>query len=368
MFFRKTAIAEADVRSALCQYRDRYLATDLDSAQALKSLRISGATVELELVLGFPFAGHEAALRQGLEACLMAVPGVERVNIGLRQQIAAHAIKGGAKPIPGVKNILAVASGKGGVGKSTTAANLALALAAEGARVGVLDADIYGPSQPILLGVAGQRPESRDQKSIQPVMAHGLQTMSIGYLVDEDQAMIWRGPMVSSALQQLLNDTRWDELDYLIVDLPPGTGDAHLTLAQKVPVTAAIIVTTPQDLALADARKGIAMFQKVSVPVLGIVENMALHTCSACGHVEHIFGIGGGAKLAEGYGVELLGSLPLALSIREQADGGCPTVAAEPESATAMLYRDIARRAAAKLSLEAKNFAQSFPTIAITNT
>lgn len=369
MFFSKTpAVSEADVRTALNAYRDDYLKTSLEAAKALRKLDIDGARVSAEIVLGYPLAGYAETMRRALEAVITSVPGVEDARVKLSWQVAAHAVKGAAKMVPGVKNILAVASGKGGVGKSTTAVNLALALAAEGARVGILDADIYGPSQPIMLGVPDKRPESKDQRSIEPVMAHGLQSMSIGYLVEEDQAMIWRGPMVSSALQQLLNDTRWDELDYLIVDLPPGTGDAHLTLAQKVPVTAAIIVTTPQDIALADARKGIAMFQKVQVPVLGVVENMAVHVCSNCGHAEHVFGEGGGARLAEKYGIELLGSLPLALQIREQADGGTPTVAAEPEGPIAAQYRDIARRISAKLSLEAKNFSAMFPTISITNT
>lgn len=369
MLFRNDpAVSETEIRAALNRYRDDYLKTDLETAKAIRKLSIDGGKVSVDIQLGYPLAGHVPVMEGALQKLVLAVPGVSECRVRVTSQIAAHAIKGAAKPLPGVKNILAVASGKGGVGKSTTAVNLALALAAEGARVGILDADIYGPSQPIMLGVADARPESRDQRSIEPVPAHGLQSMSIGYLVDEDQAMIWRGPMVSSALQQLLNDTRWDNLDYLIIDLPPGTGDAHLTLAQKVPVTAAIIVTTPQDIALADARKGIAMFQKVQVPVLGIVENMAVHICSNCGHSEHVFGAGGGARLAEKYGVELLGSLPLALAIREQADGGTPTVAAEPDGDIAGIYRDIARRIGAKLSLEAKNYAQSFPTIAITNT
>ncbi|MBS1211663.1 MAG: apbC, partial [Proteobacteria bacterium] len=270
------------------------------------------------------------------------------------------------KPMAGVKNIIAVASGKGGVGKSTTAVNLALALAAEGARVGILDADIYGPSQPAMLGLSGQ-PDVVEGKGILPKVAYGVQSMSIGYLIDEDTPMIWRGPMVTGALQQLLNDTRWDNLDYLIIDLPPGTGDIQLTLAQQIPVSGAIIVTTPQDIALLDAQKGLKMFEKVSVPVLGIVENMSVHVCSQCGHEEHIFGEGGGEKMAQKYGVELLGSLPLDIRIREQADGGHPTVVADPQGPAAMRYKEIARKMAARLALKAKDYSARFPTISIVN-
>ncbi len=269
-------------------------------------------------------------------------------------------------PLPNIKNIIAVASGKGGVGKSTTAVNLALALSQEGARTGILDADIYGPSQPLMLGVT-TRPDIKDKKTMLPVMAHGIQSMSIGYLIDETSPMVWRGPMVSMALQQLLNDTHWDNLDYLIIDLPPGTGDIQLTLAQKIPVTGAVIVTTPQDLALLDARRACEMFRKVNVPVLGIIENMSLHICSECGHQEPIFGTGGGAAMAEQYGVELLGQLPLDIRIREQTDEGKPTVAADPESANAILYRDMARRIMAKLALQAGNESGKFPSIVIKN-
>lgn len=245
--------------------------------------------------------------------------------------------------LPGIRQIVAVASGKGGVGKSTVAANLALALQAEGRRVGVLDADIYGPSQPRMLGVSSARPDSPDGKTMLPVMAHGLQTMSIGYLIDEEQPMIWRGPMVSQALQQLINETRWDDLDILVVDLPPGTGDVQLTLSQRIPVSGAVIVTTPQDIALLDARKALRMFEKVKVPVLGVVENMSTHVCSRCGHEEAIFGHGGGARMAAEHGLRVLGSLPLDLRIREQADGGCPTVAAAPDGPLAAQYRAVAR-------------------------
>ena len=268
--------------------------------------------------------------------------------------------------IPNVKNIIAIASGKGGVGKSTTAVNLALALTQEGYRAGILDADIYGPSVPLMLGIQA-RPEVTEAKKMKPLIAHGIQSMSIGYLVDERTAMVWRGPMVSGALQQLLNDTLWDNLDYLIIDLPPGTGDIQLTLAQKIPVTAAVIVTTPQDLALLDARRACEMFKKVKVPVLGVIENMSVHICSQCGHAEPIFGTGGGQHLAEQYGIPLLGSLPLDLSIREQTDGGMPTVAAAPESENAKLYRHAARQIVAKLSLQPVSDSSKFPTIVIKN-
>jgi ATP-binding protein involved in chromosome partitioning len=277
-------------------------------------------------------------------------------------------VQGALTPIPSVRNIVAVASGKGGVGKSTVAVNLALALAAEGASVGILDADIYGPSQPLMLGLQGQRPQSSDGKSLEPMVAHGIQAMSIGFLIDLDQPMVWRGPMVTQALEQLLRDTRWRDLDYLVVDMPPGTGDIQLTLAQKVPVTGAVIVTTPQDIALLDARKGLKMFEKVNIPILGIVENMAVHICSQCGHEEHIFGAGGGQRMAAEYGVTLLGSLPLDLRIREQADSGNPTVVADPGSRAAEVYREIARKAAAKIAEKQQDYSAAFPKIVIQNT
>lgn len=270
------------------------------------------------------------------------------------------------KPLPNIKNIIAVASGKGGVGKSTTAVNLALALSQQGVRAGILDADIYGPSQPLMLGVT-TRPDIKDKKSLLPIMAHGIQSMSIGYLIDETSPMAWRGPMVSMALQQLLNDTQWDDLDYLVIDLPPGTGDIQLTLAQKIPVTGAVIVTTPQDLALLDARRAYEMFRKVNVPVLGIIENMSIHICSQCGHSESIFGTGGGAEMATQYAIDLLGQLPLDIQIREQADSGKPTVIAAPHSPNALLYGHIAKQVMAKLALQAQNESGKFPTIVIKN-
>ncbi len=355
----------AAIEARLATYRDRYISEDLVAQGAVRACE-PGDPVVLQLQLGFPLAGYRAELETRLRAHL--APVAPHLALALDSTIAAHVVRTGAKALAGVKNIIAVASGKGGVGKSTTAVNLALALAAEGARVGLLDADIYGPSQPIMLGKAGEHPESKDQKSIEPVESLGIQSMSIGYLVDPDQAMIWRGPMVSQALQQLINDTRWKDVDYLIIDLPPGTGDVQLTLSQKVPVTAALIVTTPQDIALADAIKAVAMFRKVSVPVLGVVENMAIHTCSQCGHTEHVFGQGGGERLAAQYGVEMLGSLPLDIRIREQTDGGKPSVAAEPDGDIARVYRDIARRMAAKLALEARNYAVMLPGITVSNT
>lgn len=351
------------IEQLLSSYRDRYISADLVASGALKDVTIDGATVTVRLQLGFPAKSYADELSKRLRAHLATIAST--ISIRIDTEIAPHVVRTGTKPLPNVKNVLAIASGKGGVGKSTTAVNLALALAAEGARVGILDADIYGPSQPIMLGKAGQHPESKDQKSIEPVVSHGVQSMSIGYLIDADQAMVWRGPMVSQALQQLLNDTRWDNLDYLIVDLPPGTGDVQLTLSQKVPLTAAIIVTTPQDIALADAIKGVAMFQKVNVPVLGVIENMAVHKCSQCGHEEHVFGQGGGEKLAAQYGVEMLGALPLDIRIREQTDSGVPSVVQEPNGDIAQRYKDIARRIGAKLSFEAKNYAALGPSISI---
>jgi len=362
-----TAVSRADVENALKGYVDPYLDQDLVATKCVKRIQIEGSRVELEVELGFPAAGYRDTLIAALRDRLAALPGGAEVVIRVESKVISHEVQKGLKPLPGVKNIIAVASGKGGVGKSTTAVNLALALSAEGANVGLLDADIYGPSQPRMLG-ASERPESPDGKSLIPVVSHGVQSMSIGYLIEEETPMVWRGPMVTQALEQLLRDTRWQGLDYLIIDLPPGTGDTQLTLSQKVPVSGAIIVTTPQDIALLDARKGLKMFEKVEVPVLGIVENMSIHICSKCGHEEHIFGEGGGQRMAAQYNVPFLGSLPLDIRIREETDSGQPTVVAEPDSRIAGLYRDIARRAAARLSLQAKNYSHKFPTIVIQNT
>jgi ATP-binding protein involved in chromosome partitioning len=330
----------------------------------------SDGRVAVALTLGYPLAGAGAEALRARVAAVLAGQGLELASFELGHRVAAHAVQPNLSPLPRVRNVIAVGSGKGGVGKSTTAVNLALALAAEGGRVGVLDADVYGPSVPMMLGLSG-KPESPDGKSIVPLRAHGVEAMSIGLLVEQDTPMLWRGPMATQALTQLLEQTLWggDEgLDYLVVDLPPGTGDIQLTLAQRVPVSAAIIVTTPQDIALLDARRALRMFEKVEVPVLGIVENMAVHVCSNCGHAEHIFGEGGGERMARQYDVPLLGSLPLDLRIREQADGGNPTVAAEPDSAIAMAYREIARKAAGRLSMQARNKAIAFPSIVVQNT
>jgi len=347
-----TQVDEARVRQVLGGVTDPHTGAPL--AEAVRAVGVDGAKVSVDVLLGYPAAGAAESLAARARQALEADPAIGSAVVSLASRVHAHKVQGTLAPLPDVKNIIVVASGKGGVGKSTVAANLALALQAEGAKVGVLDADIYGPSQPRMLGIAG-RPESPDGKSITPMQAHGVQAMSIGFLVDEETPMIWRGPMVTQAMMQLLNDTRWDMLDYLVVDLPPGTGDIQLTLAQKVPVAGAVIVTTPQDIALLDARKALKMFEKVEVPVLGVVENMATHVCSNCGHEEHIFGEGGGRRMAEQYGVAYLGSLPLDIRIREQADGGTPTVAAMPDSELAARYREIARNAAGRLSRQPRN-------------
>lgn len=361
------AVTQTQIETVLKEYVDPYLDTDLVDAKAVKKITIDGGAVTIDVVLGFPARGYVDTLVAKLTEKAASVAGVNRVTVNVTSKVEAHGVQKGVKPLPNIKNIIAVASGKGGVGKSTVAVNLALALSVEGASVGILDADIYGPSQPRMLG-AQTKPESKDGKTIEPVVSHGIQSMSIGYLIDEETPMIWRGPMVTQALEQLLRDSNWRELDYLVVDLPPGTGDIQLTLAQKVPVTGAIIVTTPQDIALLDARKGLKMFEKVEIPVLGIVENMSTHICSKCGHEEHIFGDGGGERMAKQYDVALLGQLPLDIRIREETDAGKPTVIADPECQISLNYRDIARRISAKLSLQKKDFASKFPNIVIQNT
>jgi ATP-binding protein involved in chromosome partitioning len=324
-----------------------------------------GAAWHVTITAGFPLAASGEALIEALRVHCAAALGADALEVSIETKIVAHAVQHGLKPLPGAHNVIAVASGKGGVGKSTVAVNFALALAAEGAKVGLLDADIYGPSQPRMLGLVGRRPETRDGKLLEPLVAHGIEAMSIGFLVDEQQPMAWRGPMVTSALNQLLTQTRWGELDYLVVDMPPGTGDIQLTLAQRVPVSGAVIVTTPQDIALADARKGLEMFQKVHVPVLGVVENMSLHICSHCGHEERIFGEHGGQSLSEQYGVPLLGSLPLDRRIREETDHGKPTVAAEPRSPIARAFTEAALRAVGELAARAKDYSRLFPNITV---
>ncbi|NOX92360.1 MAG: iron-sulfur cluster carrier protein ApbC [Gammaproteobacteria bacterium] len=348
------------------QYIDPCLQQDLVSAKCIKNIAIEGDKATVDVLLGFPAKGHEAALVDKVKKQVIGIDGISDAMINVSTKIEAHTAQKGVKPIEGVKNIIAIASGKGGVGKSTTAVNLALALQTEGATVGILDADIYGPSQPRMLGVT-DKPESKDGKTMEPLMGHGVQSMSIGYLIEEETPMIWRGPMVTQALDQLLNDTKWRDVDYLIIDLPPGTGDIQLTLAQKVPVSGALIVTTPQDIALLDARKALKMFEKVEVSVLGIVENMSIHICSECGHEEHIFGQGGGQSMSEEYNVDFIGSLPLDRQIREEVDGGQPTVVSDPDGRITQIYREIARRVSAKLSLQAREFSAKFPNIVIQN-
>jgi ATP-binding protein involved in chromosome partitioning len=360
-------VSEAEVLEALRELIDPVTGRNYVEAKCAKNVKVEGERVALDIVLGYPARGVLETVRAQVVDRLKKLPGVAQASANVQWKIASHAVQRGVKLVPGIKNIVAVASGKGGVGKSTTAVNLALALAAEGATVGMLDADIYGPSQPLMLGITG-RPTSRDGKSMEPMEGHGIQAMSVGFLIEADTPMVWRGPMVTQALEQLLTETKWRELDYLVVDLPPGTGDIQLTLAQKVPVTGAVIVTTPQDIALIDARKGLKMFEKVGIPILGIVENMAIHICSQCGHAEPIFGTGGGERMSKDYDVELLGSLPLDIRIREQADSGKPTVVAEPDSPVAKIYRDIARRIAARIAQAAEDRTAIFPKIVIQNT
>ncbi len=359
-------ITKEQIEEAIRGYVEPHMDKNLIDAKCVNSIDINNDKVKIAIELGFPADGVVRPLAAIVQERVEAIEGISSADVDASWEVAAHSVQKSLKPIDNVKNIIAVASGKGGVGKSTVAVNLALALAVEGAKVGVLDADIYGPSQPRMLGISRQ-PESKDGKSLEPIENYGIQSMSIGFLIDEETPMIWRGPMVTQALEQLLNDTNWDDLDYLVIDLPPGTGDTQLTLAQKVPVSGALIVTTPQDIALLDARKGFKMFEKVEVPVLGIVENMSTHICSSCGHEEHIFGEGGGKRMAEQYGVDFLGSLPLDIRIREETDGGKPTVKAEPESQISLIFREIARNTSAKLALQAKNYAAKFPNIVIQN-
>ena len=363
------AFTEADVTSALKQLTDPNTKKDFVSGKSVKNIKVSGSDVSLDILLGYPAKSVWGEIQELVENHLKSnLAGAGKVTANVSSKVVPHAVQRGVKLVDGVKNIIAVASGKGGVGKSTTTVNLALALAAEGARVGILDADIYGPSQPTMLGISG-RPQSKDGQSIEPMQGHGLQAMSIGFMIEGDDApMIWRGPMATQALDQLLRQTKWDNLDYLVIDLPPGTGDIQLTLAQKVPVTGAVIVTTPQDIALLDAKKGLKMFEKVDIKILGIVENMSTHICSKCGHEEHIFGAGGGEKMCADYNTEFLGSLPLDIRIREQADSGEPTVVADPDGQIAKVYRQIARRVAVKVAEMAQDHSAVFPKIVVQNT
>ena len=358
------SLTETRVREILGEVVDPHTGVSLAEGGAIHAIGVDGNRAAVEITLGYPASDWRTTFAAQIKATLENDAAIGQAVVSVTSRIATHKVQGNLMPLPGVKNIIAVASGKGGVGKSTVAVNLALALAAEGANAGVLDADIYGPSQPLMLGIEG-RPESPDGKTIIPMTNHGLQVMSIGFLVGEDTPMVWRGPMVTQALTQLLQSTRWRDLDYLVVDMPPGTGDIQLTLTQRVPVAGAVIVTTPQDIALLDAKKGLKAFEKVQVPVLGIIENMATHVCSNCGHEEHVFGAGGGARMAEQYGVPLLGSLPLDIRIREQADSGNPTVSAMPESDLALRYREIARNTAARLSLQAERDMTGVPNIRV---
>lgn len=361
------SLSEQQIQAALKDVVDPNTGKDIITARCARNIKIDGADVALDIELGYPAKSQIETIRKLVIDKLKAIAGVGNVSANVFSKIVPHTVQKGVKLVSGVKNIIAVASGKGGVGKSTTAVNLALALAAEGASVGILDADIYGPSQPQMLGIDG-RPESLDGKKLEPMTAHGLQAMSVGFLIDPETPMVWRGPMVTQALTQLLGDTNWHDLDYLVVDLPPGTGDIQLTLAQQVPVTGAVIVTTPQDIALLDARKGLKMFEKVGIPILGIVENMSIHICSKCGNEEHIFGSGGAERMGKDYEVEVLGHLPLDINIRMQVDGGTPTVVADPDGRVAEIYKGIARRVAIKIADSAKDMSSKFPNIVIQNT
>ncbi len=360
------SITVDSVRDALSHVIDPNTGKDLVSGRSAKNIQVDGDNVSLDVELGYPANSQIDMIRKQVIDAVRSVPGVGNVSANVYAKIVAHAVQRGVKLMTNVRNIIAVASGKGGVGKSTTAVNLALALAAEGAKVGLLDADIYGPSQPMMMGVSG-KPDSLDGKTMEPLENYGVQVASIGFMIDPDQPMVWRGPIVTQALQQLLEQTNWRDLDYLIVDMPPGTGDVQLTLSQKVPVTGAVIVTTPQDIALLDARKGLKMFEKVGIPILGIVENMSMHICSNCGHAEPIFGQGGGEKMCKDFGVDFLGALPLTMSIREQADSGKPTVVADPDGQIAQIYKQIARKVAVKVAEKAKDMTSKFPSIVIKN-
>jgi ATP-binding protein involved in chromosome partitioning len=360
------SLSDKQVLEAVSELVDPVTGRNYVESKSVKNVKVEADRVSLDVVLGYPARGVIEKVRAQVSERLARLPGVAHASVNVVSKVVSHSAQRGVKLVPGIKNIIAVASGKGGVGKSTTAVNLALALAIEGATVGMLDADIYGPSQPIMLGITG-RPTSRDGKTMEPMEGHGIQAMSVGFLIEGDTPMVWRGPMVTQALEQLLTETQWRDLDYLVVDLPPGTGDIQLTLAQKVPVTGAVIVTTPQDIALVDARKGLKMFEKVGIPILGVVENMAVHICSNCGHAEHIFGAGGGEKMCRDYGVEFLGSLPLDIRIREQADSGKPTVVADPEGPVAAIYRDIARKVAARIARATEDRSSVFPKIVIQN-
>ena len=361
-----STVAKDTIEDALSGIVDPHTGLDLVTGKSVNDCVVDNQNVSIDLVLGYPAKGWHPNLKQEVVDVVSKLENIQSVDVRIKTQVVSHEVQKGVTPLKNVRNVIAVASGKGGVGKSTVSANLALALSAEGANTGVLDADIYGPSQPRMLGVGG-RPESKDGKSLEPMNSYHVQVMSIGFLIEEDTPMIWRGPMVTQALEQLLQDTQWRDLDYLIIDLPPGTGDIQLTLAQKVPVSGAVIVTTPQDIALLDARKALKMFEKVEIPVLGIVENMSTHICSNCGHEEHIFGEGGGKRMSVEYSVEHLGDIPLDGRIRSDADGGRPTVVADPDGSLAQAYRTIARNASGILSVRKRDYSEAFPSIVIQN-
>ena len=362
-----TDSSDENIKSAVAAITDPHTGTSLGDGKSITEVVVTPTGLEVSLTLGYPANGWHDELKSLVRGAVSDAGHSGDVQVAIETAVVAHEVQKGVTPIKGVKNIIAVASGKGGVGKSTVSSNLALALAAEGAAAGILDADIYGPSQPRMLGISG-RPQTSDGKTLEPMISYEIQAMSIGFLIDEDTPMIWRGPMVTQALEQLLNDTQWRELDYLVIDLPPGTGDTQLTLAQKVPVSGAAIVTTPQDIALLDARKALKMFEKVEIPVLGVIENMSTHICSKCGHEEAIFGTGGGERMASEYGVDILGGIPLDIRIREDADGGRPTVVADPDGAVAANYRSIARQVAGRLAARKRNYSEVFPSIVVQNT
>ncbi len=362
------SLTQETVTEALKAVIDPNTGKDLVSTRCVRSVKLTGSDVHIEVELGYPAKSQHEPIAHMLREAVAGLPGIGRIEVAVSSRVVAHAVQHGVKLLPGVKNIVAVASGKGGVGKSTTAVNLALALAAEGARVGILDADIYGPSQPQMLGIGDRRPESLDGKTMEPLEAYGVQAMSIGFLIETDTPMVWRGPMATQALNQMLKETHWQDLDYLVIDMPPGTGDIQLTLSQSVPVTGAVIVTTPQDIALLDARKGLKMFEKVGVPILGVVENMSIHICSKCGHEEHIFGHGGGEQMCADYNIPFLGALPLDIQIRSEADSGAPTVVSDPDGRIAALYKAIARKVAVRIAEKAKDMTHKFPNIVIQNT
>ncbi|CUS54275.1 Scaffold protein for [4Fe-4S] cluster assembly ApbC, MRP-like [hydrothermal vent metagenome] len=361
-----STVTKDTIEEALSGIVDPHTGLDLVTGKSVNDCVVDNQNVSIDLVLGYPAKGWHPNLKQEVVDVVSKLENIQSVDVRIKTQVVSHEVQKGVTPLKNVRNVIAVASGKGGVGKSTVSANLALALSAEGAKAGVLDADIYGPSQPRMLGVGG-RPESKDGKSLEPMNSYHVQVMSIGFLIEEDTPMIWRGPMVTQALEQLLQDTQWRDLDYLIIDLPPGTGDIQLTLAQKVPVSGAVIVTTPQDIALLDARKALKMFEKVEIPVLGIIENMSTHICSNCGHEEHIFGEGGGKRMSVEYSVEHLGDIPLDGRIRSDADGGRPTVVADPDGSLAQAYRTIARNASGILSVRKRDYSEVFPSIVIQN-